>query len=45
MFLCTVNTGVNIVRNALIITGESVDNPCGKTAMEYGEKILHKYWK
>jgi hypothetical protein len=39
MFLCTVITAVNIVRIALIIIGESVDNPCEKTRYGIWEKI------
>jgi len=37
--------GVTIIRNALIIIGESVDNPCEKIATEYGGKLIKKYWK
>jgi hypothetical protein len=39
------NTGVNFIRNAPIIIGESVDHPCGENVMEYGEKLKKKYWK
>lgn len=46
MFLCTVITVVNTIRIVLIVIGESVDNPCEKkTAMEYGKKLIKKYWK